>query len=546
MGTFGIDLGTTYSCIAKLNKNGNPEVIRNNVDGTETLASAVYFESPDNVIVGETAKEYIETDGHRVVQFAKRFIGKNDAPDYTFDDHAYTPVEISGYILKGLKKMAEEQGECVQDVVITVPAYFGFEEKAATREAGEKLAGLNVLSLIHEPTAAALSYCSREFSDEKTIMVYDLGGGTFDVTLIKLSKIVDEEGNETPKIEVLGTGGNDRLGGKDWDDLLFEHVLQLVCDDNGLEAEDLELETRQQIRSNVEKTKMRLTVSPKAKIKVRVDGAMTQVEITKEEFEEMTAHLVKKTMDYVETLVKDCGNPDIDTVLLVGGSTYMPMIRDAVNERFPEIVQIEDPDRAVAKGAAILANMKMPEPMPEQVDDNLDKPTEGKEKPSAPYTPLNTGNGPFIYDITSRSFGPGVMDKGKYVIDNLIKIGDNMPVEETRRYFVPADNLPGILLIAFENVSKQDHVQPNVDPDGNSVDCNPEDQVKVLGDLELTLLPNTPKGTAIQVTFTVDDAGVTVKALNESTGEVIDAHIAFESDQDYSNSKVLVTDPELE
>ena len=162
MGTYGIDLGTTYSCIATLGRNGNPEVIRNQTDASDTLASAVYFESADNVVVGDSAIVMVETVGDRVVHFLKRQIGKKDAQTYEFDGKTYTPVEISALILKRLRQIAEEQGNTVEDVVITCPAYFGFEERNATKKAGE-LAGLNVLNLINEPTAAALSYCARQF-----------------------------------------------------------------------------------------------------------------------------------------------------------------------------------------------------------------------------------------------------------------------------------------------------------------------------------------------------------------------------------------------
>ena len=238
MSTYGIDLGTTYSCIAALDRNGNPEVIRNQTDASDTLASAVFFESADNVIVGNSAKDMVETDGDRVVQFVKREIGKADGQVYEFDGKTYTPVEISALILKRLKQMVEEQGGTVDNVVITCPAYFGLEERNATRQAGE-LAGMNVLNLINEPTAAALSYCARQFQEEKTILVYDLGGGTFDVTIVKMSMVLNSEGNEVQRVSVVATGGNDLLGGKDWDDKLFDHIQHACCDENAQTPEEI-------------------------------------------------------------------------------------------------------------------------------------------------------------------------------------------------------------------------------------------------------------------------------------------------------------------
>ena len=242
MSTYGIDLGTTYSCIAALDRNGNPEVVRNQTDASDTLASAVFFESADNVVIGNSAKDMVETDGERVVQFVKREIGKPNAQTYEFDGKTYTPVEISALILGRLKQMVEEQGGTVEDVVITCPAYFGLEERNATKEAG-KLAGMNVLNLINEPTAAALSYCARQFQEERTILVYDLGGGTFDVTIVKMSLVTNAEGNEVQKVAVVATGGNDLLGGKDWDDKLFDFIMQACCDDNALTPDEINAET---------------------------------------------------------------------------------------------------------------------------------------------------------------------------------------------------------------------------------------------------------------------------------------------------------------
>ncbi|MBQ3433514.1 MAG: Hsp70 family protein, partial [Selenomonadaceae bacterium] len=237
--TYGIDLGTTYSCIARLDANGNPEVIRNNEDDSNTVASVVFFENENNVVVGQAAKENVETDGERVVQFVKREIGKRDTRTYEFDGKIYTPVEISALILTRLKNLVEAQGGTIEDVVITVPAYFGLEERSATRQAGE-LAGLHVLSLINEPTAAALSYCARQFQEDRTVLVYDLGGGTFDVTVLKMSMTQNNSGRDVQKIKVLATSGDDRIGGKDWDDRLYNHILRACCDDNGLQPEDVE------------------------------------------------------------------------------------------------------------------------------------------------------------------------------------------------------------------------------------------------------------------------------------------------------------------
>ena len=350
MSTYGIDLGTTYSCIARLDSNGNPEVIRNNEDDSNTVASVVFFENENNVVVGQAAKENVETDGERVVQFVKREIGKRDTRTYEFDGKTYTPVEISALILTRLKNLVEAQGGTIEDVVITVPAYFGLEERSATKQAGE-LAGLHVLSLINEPTAAALSYCARQFQEDRTILVYDLGGGTFDVTVVKMSMAQNDSGSDVQKITVLATGGDDRLGGKDWDDRLFNHILHACCDENGLTPEEVEAETRQDIRSKVEEAKRKLSKKQSAKVRIDVNGSRTEITVKRSDFEQMTSDIVAKTMNFVDATLEKVPAEAIDTVLLVGGSTYMPMIINAVEAKFPSKVQQHDPDQAVAKGA---------------------------------------------------------------------------------------------------------------------------------------------------------------------------------------------------
>ncbi len=542
----GIDLGTTNSCIATLDRNGNPEIIKNQADASDTLASAVFFENADNVVVGNSAKEMVETDGDRVVQFVKREIGKKDAPTYEFDGKTYTPVEISSLILKRLKQMVEEQGGTVDDVVITCPAYFGMEERNATRQAGE-LAGMNVLAMINEPTAAALSYCARQFQEERTILVYDLGGGTFDVTIVKMSLVTNEEGEEVQRVKVVATGGNDRLGGKDWDDKLFDYILQQCCEENGLQPEDIDQETRQIIRGRVEITKKKLSNTENAKVKINVNGSMTPIEISRQKFEELTSDQVAQTMTYVENTLRKVGDIEIDTVLLVGGSTFMPMIRNVVEARFPGKVQLEDPNLAVAKGAAIYASMlveeidernkkTIPEPTPVDPEDNKNKPTGSKN---------TVGNGGIttkkieVEDQTPRSFGPGVLnDAGDYIIDNLVKIGTVMPAIAVKTYYTVADNMEKIILRVFENMSMDDSVIPCVDNMGEAQSTDPADAVKLLGELELLLPPNTRKGSPIEVTFQVEAAGVYVKAVNLSNGENVETTIKMDSDVNQATSAV--------
>ncbi len=554
MAVYGIDLGTTYSCIAKLDANGNPEIIRNQDDASDTLASAVYFESDSNLIVGDTAKEYVETDAENVVQFAKRYIGKtgSDYREWNIFDKTYTPIDISALILKTIKKMADEQGENVEDVVITCPAYFGIPERDATRKAGE-LAGLNVLNLINEPTAAAVSYCAKQFQENKTILVYDLGGGTFDVTIVNMEMIVNEDGSETPKMTVIDSNGDDHLGGADWDQALYRYILEAVLDDNGLEESDLEPEQKQDIRSKVEKSKKKLSKKESVKINININGAPTSVNITREDFDRITASLVQKTIDYVDTILQKNPNVCIDTVLLVGGSTFMPMIQEAVESKFPGIVQKHDPNLAVAMGAVLFAAMCGVEQKSVSMD-SKDVPF-GDDISNREVANREGGNGEilvtdkapviFLDDNLSRTFGPGVLNgDGEYVVDNLLFKGQiysaQEPAQVTKTYYTPVDNMEKIVLRVFESVSEEQYTIPCVDRDGNPQETDGRLQVRMLGEegMVLNLPPNTPKDSPIEVHFEMDASGLYVKASNSATGESVDAKITMNIEVDMENSVV--------
>ena len=384
-------------------------------------------------------------------------------------------------------------------MVITVPAYFGLEERSATKQAGE-LAGLNVLSLINEPTAAALSYCARQFQEDRTILVYDLGGGTFDVTIIKMS--MTEEGG-VQKIKVLATGGEDILGGKDWDDKLYDFILRACCEENGLSPEDLDAETRQDIRSKVEESKRKLSQKEKAKVRIDVNGSRTE---------------------------------------MVGGSTYMPMIKEAVEARFPGKVQQHDPDQAVAKGAAIYASMLGLAVENDVTDETSSEPSgeigeiptdDKRAELAAKFT---------VEDQTPRSFGPGVVDtkgtKPTYILENFIKIGEKMPAIATKTYYPIEDNQERVRLRAFENMSMDDVLIPCVDEEGEPQATDPAHNVKLLGELIVNLPPNTPKTTKIQVTFKVDASGVHVEAINTATGDKFETFLRTASDIDIDKSAV--------
>lgn len=547
MSTYGIDLGTTYSCIAKLDQNGNPEVIQNYVDGTYTLASAVYFEEDSgNTLYGESAKEYMETSPERLIQFVKREIGRPNGKTYNIDGKEYTAIEISALILKKLKLMAEEQGESVTDVIITCPAYFGFEEREATRTAGE-LAGMNVMDLIDEPTAAAVSYCYREFQENQTVAVYDLGGGTFDISVLGMSVVKGPNGEDRNQVKQLASAGDDYLGGKDWDDILYNILLDRYCQEVGMDPGDLDPDTRQSVRSKVEKTKKNLSQTDSAKVKIKSDAGPINIVVTREEFEEATSHLLAKTMDLMEVALRDAGNVNIDKVLLVGGSTNMPMVKNAVEARFPGIVKVEDPERAVAKGAAVYASIIVePTPVPGPGDEVNSNPIGDSSELEKPVVKNGWGgisadgeSGPIVPQ-SPRSFGPGVFIGGEYTVDNLIIKGTELPATSTKVYGTMADNQTGVRLSVFESMTLEERVRPCEDPEGNPQDTNPEYLMKALGQLVLELPPNTPAGTKIEVTFLIDAGGIHVTAKNLVTGESNSTRIEYATSMSADDKKKAV------
>ena len=363
MPIYGIDFGCSSSCIAALNRDGEPTVIPNFADASDTLTSAVFFGEDGSILVGSFAKDFIETDGERVVQFVKREIGKPNARTYEFDDKKYTPVEISSLILKRLKQMAEEQGLSVENVVLAVPAYFGSQEAIELKNAA-LIAGLNIVNIITEPLAISIAYLYGHDSVGKNILVYDLGGTSFDVSILQVSAAEDDR--HICPIRIESIGGNSELGGRDWDDKLFDFILQACCDENGLTPDEIDVETRQSIRSRVETTKKKLSYAESAKIRVNVNGAMTTVIISRDEFENLTHYLAEETMLYVEATVQNANNIKIDAVILTGGAAQMPMIQRLVENRFPGRVRLFAPECAVALGAAIYGESLNNTPFPQR------------------------------------------------------------------------------------------------------------------------------------------------------------------------------------
>ena len=345
----GIDLGTTFSAIAHINEHGMPEIIQNK-DG-DRLTPSVTFYSGGEFIVGEYAKRHAVAEPESTVEFIKREMGK-PLTEFSceFGGKEYSPEELSAEILKKLKKDAETAlKEEITDAVITVPAYFNDPERQATIRAGE-IAGLNVSHIINEPTAAALSYGMHHSGDTSTVLVFDLGGGTFDVTIMKVT------GQE---MTILATDGDHRLGGKDWDDTIIQYAAEQFEIEHGVNPLD-DNSAYYDLQADAVAAKIHLSVLNKARIISNYAGKSHHIELTRQKFEELTAHLVERCKGTVNSILKEVGltTDQIDVVLLVGGSTRLPMIQNMLTEHFGKSPDTSvDPDEAVVFGAAVMGEL---------------------------------------------------------------------------------------------------------------------------------------------------------------------------------------------
>jgi len=350
--TFGIDLGTTHSCIAHIDDAGKPVVIKSAL-GEDTTPSVVYFESPQNVVVGRAAKNAALLAPDLVAQLVKRDMGRKT--EYKFHGERHTPETVSALILRELARTAAEHtGQPVRDVVITVPAYFAVAEREATRRAGQ-IAGLEVLDVLAEPVAAALHYQSaagQSGAGVRHILVYDLGGGTFDTTVIELA------GQD---VTVVCTDGDDRLGGADWDAAIADYLLGQFEDRHpGRKPRD-DAQFMQDVLISAEQLKKDLSRASSRRYAMRFGGAVAQVELTRERMEELTADLLERTVEVTKRTIATArarGVARLDHVLLVGGMTRLQAVTRILKDRLGLDARHHEPDLAVAKGAALFALLR--------------------------------------------------------------------------------------------------------------------------------------------------------------------------------------------
>ena len=444
----GIDLGTTYSCISYVDDSGQVQFIESSDGNSQLTPSIVFFDPNGEVVVGATARQEGAMNPECLVERVKNHMGN---PDYSVNMNGqdYSATAVSNLILRKLINDAEIWLGCeeIEGVVITCPAYFGDNARAATRAAGEQVIlsngqNLKVFSILDEPTAAAIAYGSTITEDvDKKVLIYDLGGGTFDCTIMQF-KVV----NGNSEMRVLATDGNHQLGGKDWDEALTNYVANKFCDATGDDVGEMisDPDMRSWFSENIEKAKQTLSKKDVTALTPNYNGNKEKIEITRDDFDSVTSMLLEQTTSLIDKMLSDNGMTinDIAEIILVGGSTRMPQVSKLLEVTYGIPLISFDPDKAVSKGAALVAKDYVESGEVPTFESFEEQPIGEQEQGNVEATKLYTldGREKIVYSICTKSYAIRFYNAGKPVFANLIKKGDPKPTANDMR------SLPG-----FEN-----------------------------------------------------------------------------------------------
>ncbi len=484
----GIDLGTTNSCVATI--EGGKAVVIPNSEGSRTTPSVVAFSKEGERLVGVTAKRQAVTNSERTIISVKREMGTDWVQEIDGDN--YSPQEISAFVLQKLKSDAEEYlGTEVKQAVVTCPAYFSDAQRKATKDAG-RIAGLEVLRIINEPTAAALAY-GVDKEEDQTVLVYDLGGGTFDVSILEIYQVDGQ-----PQIEVKATSGDNRLGGDDFDEAVMDWIVSEFKKSTGIELEK-DLQAMSRIREAAEKAKIELSTTPSTQINLpfitMIDGQPEHLDmaLSRSKFEKLTASLVERTMSPTRQAMKDASikKGNVDKVLLVGGSTRIPAVQQAIEKEVGKApFKGINPDEAVAMGAALQAGIIVGD---EGVTDVL------------------------LLDVTPLTLGIETLGG---VTTTMIERNTTIPSRRSETFSTAADNQPAVEVHVLQG--EREFANDNI----------------TLGRFHLMGIPAAPMGIPqIEVTFDIDANGiVNVSAKDLGTGT--EQSIKIESQTSLSEDEI--------
>ena len=521
---FGIDLGTTYTSIACVDEYGKTVVVPN-AENERVTPSVVFFDG-DNIVVGDIAKESSKLYPDEVVSFIKRSMGEANYL-YEFNGRQYRAEEISSFIIRKVVQDAEKHLGIsgTREVVITCPAYFGINEREATRRAGE-IAGYTVRQIINEPTAAAITYGSMETDRRKVVLVYDLGGGTFDITMIEIKPHAS--------IDVICTGGDHNLGGKDWDDRIVAHLVEAFQKSTGSEEDILEdPDTCQDLQLSAEKAKKILSQRDKTPVLITHGGERVKVTLERKLFEKITEDLLERTVSLTHDMLREArkkGYDRFDDIILVGGSSRMPLVAERIRQEFSTEPRLFDPDEAVAKGAAIYGwKIYLQDEVKDKVAQKTGKHVEELDDledidlqdvlgeveeivaQDTGYTLSDIQRSRIkIRNVTSKSFGVIAHDSSdREIVYNLILKNKEVPVKISRAFGTAVANQEAASIQIMENESDKTVTRP--------------EHAVAIGNAVLNLPADLKENTAIEITFRLNDEGrleITAEETSETRRSV--------------------------